>query len=396
MVLTQACTNQNDNIRFVKSDIIKIPLPPKVDGNLVSFFYYDHGKSKLYVLDNRYYISIFDLDQNAVIDRFETQLKDGRVKSIFVKNEDSIYLMASKDYSLKLLNKKGKVLKTYYCWNFYNYENKSFGEAQLNMLPIINRWSKKKDLPNLGLLNITASPIHPLYLGGSSLYTGLQAFLTFVSVNTPKEDLKKAYLSTKALLKVDLNDTLLTFTNYCNWPEKYYNNGFFNEMSYSSVSFIDETDHLVSFPIVDELYLYQDTILKMKIPVKSKYIDHTDPTTEDTRNSPELRTKYRVEQPYYASVLYDKYRKLIYRVVAHRQEYENSNGTVNDVLDKNWSIIILDSDFNYLDEIKMEKGKYNFNTILVVKEGLLISTFNKSNKDFNPNEYSFQLFQVKK
>lgn len=90
------------------------------------------------------------------------------------------------------------------------------------------------------------------------------------------------------------------------------------------------------------------------------------------------------------NVTYDKYRQFYYLSVRHKvaagsTKKERANFSP-------WSIIVLDKQLKFVQEVLMKQGRYNPGDILVVKEGLLIFLYPER---LLSNETKFELFHVK-
>lgn len=89
------------------------------------------------------------------------------------------------------------------------------------------------------------------------------------------------------------------------------------------------------------------------------------------------------------NVTYDKYRKQYYVSVRHKASSKENTGQHNS---NRWSIIILDPQLNFKEEILMEAGKYNPGDIIVSKDGIYIY---KNNDELLPQKIEFDVFHIK-
>jgi hypothetical protein len=79
-----------------------------------------------------------------------------------------------------------------------------------------------------------------------------------------------------------------------------------------------------------------------------------------------------VEEFRYKNVLFDEYRRKYYRICLHSLNYENGE-TVNLYEDKPWSIIVLNEQFDVLNEYLFPQRKYDFQNVVITRSGLLIA-----------------------
>lgn len=75
---------------------------------------------------------------------------------------------------------------------------------------------------------------------------------------------------------------------------------------------------------------------------------------------------------YNFSVKYDKYRNLYYRIVKHSFMNKQEDIRVTEYYEKPWSFIILDENFNYIDEIAFT-GEECLTGFVIMPDGLLFT-----------------------
>ncbi|MBC9798554.1 DUF4221 family protein [Sinomicrobium weinanense] len=99
-----------------------------------------------------------------------------------------------------------------------------------------------------------------------------------------------------------------------------------------------------------------------------------------------------VRQDMYAAIIYDKYRKVYYRVL--RKAFPNAPKQTS-WKEKNIAIIIMDDDFNYLGETVLgTEREWNWHNSFVTKEGLNIEYQDENNID--EVNLTFKIFIPKK
>lgn len=151
---------------------------------------------------------------------------------------------------------------------------------------------------------------------------------------------------------------------------------------------------ICSFSCDHKLYLYDlDGSLINDYNCKSKFIDSFNVFDKNKSGDRNYNARIQIESPYYANLIYDGYRALFYRLCLHKQSYLDSNEMVNDYFSRAWSLIIMDDMLNVIDEISFPANIYNFQEILVVKDGLMISMNNDRNPNFNPKVLSYKLLE---
>lgn len=105
--------------------------------------------------------------------------------------------------------------------------------------------------------------------------------------------------------------------------------------------------------------------------IKSKYIKNFNPI--QFANLKKLGTERAVTEPYYGCIYYDSYRQLYYRFAIHRQEYlKKDKIKVNTHKDRSFSIIVFDSSFKKLREIRFQPNKYHTTGSFVSEKGFFL------------------------
>ena len=90
--------------------------------------------------------------------------------------------------------------------------------------------------------------------------------------------------------------------------------------------------------------------------------------------------------------MYDKYRKVYYRVAYPASTIEESDNYLKIIRSgkKNFSIMILDKDLNVIGETLFPDYTFNPHLWFVREEGLYISTNNEMNPNYDENQLVFK------
>lgn len=129
-----------------------------------------------------------------------------------------------------------------------------------------------------------------------------------------------------------------------------------------------------------------------EIPIKSNYIDKVK-LLDDYGN---LTPNDACENPNYGGLIYDKYRKVYYRIAYPACEVDKSIRGL-ELLQygrKNFSIIILNEAFDIIGETMFPDYTYNSTLMFVREDGLYISDSHYLNKNFDDNILSFRKFEL--
>ena len=157
----------------------------------------------------------------------------------------------------------------------------------------------------------------------------------------------------------------------------------------------DGKHFVYSFHFDETIYIAsQDHDSIKEVKVKSKYIDKVR-LLDDYGN---LTITDACENPNYGNLLFDKYRNVYYRIAYPETEIEKEVKGM-ELLQygrKNFSIIILDKNFNIIGETLFPDYTYNSTVMFVREDGLYISDSHYLNPDYSDDELSFKCFTLKK
>lgn len=157
----------------------------------------------------------------------------------------------------------------------------------------------------------------------------------------------------------------------------------------------DGKHFVYSFYFDETIYIAsQDHDSIKEVKVKSKYIDKVR-LLDDYGN---LTITDACENPNYGNLLFDKYRNVYYRIAYPETEIEKEVKGM-ELLQygrKNFSIIILDKNFNIIGETLFPDYTYNSTLMFVREDGLYISDSHYLNPDYSDDVLSFKCFTLKK
>ena len=157
----------------------------------------------------------------------------------------------------------------------------------------------------------------------------------------------------------------------------------------------DGKHFVYSFYFDETIYIAsQDHDSIKEVKVKSKYIDKVR-LLDDYGN---LTFTDACENPNYGNLLFDKYRNVYYRIAYPETEIEKEVKGM-ELLQygrKNFSIIILDKNFNIIGETLFPDYTYNSTVMFVREDGLYISDSHYLNPDYSDDQLSFKCFTLKK
>ena len=131
--------------------------------------------------------------------------------------------------------------------------------------------------------------------------------------------------------------------------------------------------------------------------VKSRYVDNV---SLPDNVSPDMQTAVRkmCELPFYGNIIYDKYRKVYYRIVYPQTEYNNVENFVDmwQFGRSLFSIMILDEDFNAVGETLFPENEFRSDLMFVLEDGLYISSSHYKNPIYDEDRLVFKRFVLEK
>ena len=102
------------------------------------------------------------------------------------------------------------------------------------------------------------------------------------------------------------------------------------------------------------------------------------------------------ETPKYWHIMYDKYRNVYYRFAEMPYKLAPNESPYDEPKGKEFSVIVLNADFEIIGETKFPGKKYFYKMSFVGREGLYISENNLENPQFDENKLVFTCFKIKK
>ena len=104
----------------------------------------------------------------------------------------------------------------------------------------------------------------------------------------------------------------------------------------------------------------------------------------------------RMENPKYWHLMYDKYRDVYYRFAEMPCELADNEDPYDNFAPRarEFSVIVLDKDFNIIGETKFPGSKYFYKMSFVGRDGLYISENNLANPEFDEDKLVFACFKL--
>lgn len=383
LLLFWACSTQKENVNgdaLGKFELEKVG--EKVfylDSTLAPFnqsilTFEQDGTTKLSILNHlNISVNIFDYSTGQ-IEKQIGFLKDGPdgIGSLmnmghFIQNSDSIFFFNHWQSRVHLMNAKGEKLRSY---------DVGIGDDS-------EEQSKQG-------FHMMVSPISQAFKNGDRLFISVQN-----AGANPFDDQRLIYM-------IELN--LRTGEReYHSLPQPLMLNNFWGVYTpfASSLAFNPNTQEFsLSYtknPEVDIISISNLDSIQESKSVKSEYMREMKPLPK-RRDTPTLYGYSFNElsdltnmQGFYVNFIYDSYKDVYYRVALHErtpEQYEKGKSGFR------LSIIVVDSNFEKLDELELTEGLYEYQTSFVSREGLHLAR----QIDYQPDEDQlvFDVFSSKK
>lgn len=148
------------------------------------------------------------------------------------------------------------------------------------------------------------------------------------------------------------------------------------------------------FPFIDSIYVIDIATNNQKsYYLNSKYKnDRNKITAPDSLKIYDFnyQEKYIKNFLQYLKIFFDSYRNYYYIIVIHPMNHENEDGTFTSLVDAPWSLMILDTNFNILDELKMPDNISKYG-LMINKDGIAM---NNKNLNTEKNKLSYIIYKI--
>jgi hypothetical protein len=269
-----------------------------------------------------------------------------------IASYDTIYFYSLKTNYIYTLDHEGHKYQTFNYMDTYYEKLKAmnFFEYRRNQIP-----------PSV---NVTTE--NPIYIIDDKMYLCGQITEEFGKVDS---------INHLVITTIDIKTNEIEFN--AGYPESYrkgnWGEAFFREVFWCYNQ--TKEQFILSFPNDHYVYCYQvDFKTVSKVYAGSIYAGSIPSMSFPLAFSPPkgMRNAHYFENYYYRAIIYDKYRNVYYRIVEHPWKDYHANVNIMDWL-KPVSIIIYDSDFNFLGE-KMLDMDYHlaYMNFILAEDGLYL------------------------
>lgn len=346
LVCLVACKHKS--VELIKERDLKLDFGSE-DGRFISGYEADTASYLLNLNSNSKSLEFINVNTNRMDDSISLVNLDSshEIKytvGFYVHNKDSVFFAFQESNKLFLLDHEGKIKNQWMIDGELSNHIKKYSFISRSECPLYYHDHT---------IYILGSP-NNLYPGNPKLYSSLMfGSVPEIAINIAKENFTMSNTTGK-------------------WPDM-YKQGFDYYEYWPSRCVNDRGQLIYSFGVNDSLFIYEGGKLMQTVNAKSKYFGKITSIPHENLTNLAYIKKYWVTEPKYERIIYDKYRNWYYRIVKHSEEYENPDGTVKQPWEKSWSVMILDQDFEILDEIKFDPKVYNPYLFAPTKEGIIIA-----------------------
>jgi Domain of unknown function (DUF4221) len=199
-----------------------------------------------------------------------------------------------------------------------------------------------------GLVGIQQSA--PLFINQTLYIPAARIDISPATINS-----RKSYFSTPPLLAVDQKRHQFA-SGY--WPVLYKEGLGWNDY-YPQTCSNYKGQIVMSFECSDSIFVMEKNKIVAQYHCPSQYMTEIRPFPDDSLISFTANQKYSVIEPRYMSLSYNPWAHVYFRVVHHAIEYETNNGMKhNRFIDKPWSLMVLNENFEIMSETKMDAARF--------------------------------------
>lgn len=145
-----------------------------------------------------------------------------------------------------------------------------------------------------------------------------------------------------------------------------------------------------------QVYDHSGKILR-RMKIKSRYMPEIVPgfiVKEGDKPDVEEEQRYNLKHPFYVKMFSNEDGSFHYRIVKHAADLKYPDGKRRNFYDRPFSVMILDKDFNLIDEVPLDGKTYDFFQSFAWTDKLYISLNNPLNPAFSDDKMQLAVFQI--
>lgn len=352
------CTFSNEKANDFKKYDLTIPIEKTAIESIDWRVHAQRGINFITYIDTASTLFLFDIFQDRVLDSVKLQMDHIDIdykyypRRICYHNKDSIFILPDNGHrSIFLIGSDGEVRQE---WNI---------DLILEYPYLLSAYSS-----------------NPMYFEKGKL------LIRFIPNMSPYAN-RKVFFEIPPDLVFDIQKDSIYRVGA--WPKKYSTQNF-NDFAPQRMILPDKGDMkiLYSYNADHNLYVLNDQKIIQEVRAKSDYIDNFKLYSDDSLNNIAYKMRYLITAPVYTKIFYDSSRKEYYRVALHRTSYiDEKTNNKKQGFDRPWSVIVFDSTFSKINEVKFSPEEYRAGPLLMSSEGLLIPQTSENN-DFYSYSYT--------
>ncbi|MCE7054935.1 DUF4221 domain-containing protein [Algoriphagus sp. AGSA1] len=240
-----------------------------------------------------------------------------------------------------------------------------------------------------GLINHVSTVPNPTFKSGNKLH-----FVRYsLGDNYNPSEFNKQFPIT---LEYNIETNELTYDSLNTYPDLYLDKIWpFTDTDYSRTA-ISDSLYLISWPLMDSLVVFDKKNNAINhISAQSKYFKSA-PQDFKIRPTEEQDNELVLSNYRYGDVHYDRYNKLIYRIVLHPlKDYKNKTAWPA-ASEQDFSIIVMDERFEIIHEVDFPGSQYSSFLIIPSKAGLMLFRNNIYDETVSEDELAVEIFDLSK
>ena len=196
-----------------------------------------------------------------------------------------------------------------------------------------------------------------------------------------RQNRKQTFEVTQPICKVTLDSLMkpYLYSTFGIYPNNYKNGNDYYD--YGPSIFIGLQKQIISsFNADNNIYIYKNSKLISKSLCKSNFINEFKYIKDENNSDLSYCQVFTGEEPRYAKLIIDPYKKQYYRVTKLRMNIGKM-----DVKNAKWTMIIMNDSFQVIGEVILPFSKYMPDIIIPSKKGVYVKNTPKSKKEFNGN-----------
>jgi len=177
-----------------------------------------------------------------------------------------------------------------------------------------------------------------------------------------------------------------------------YKQGFsFGLYNYKASRVVTKSNQEVySFSMSNNLFVYQDTSFIARYDLPSYHIKNDAPMPKivlNGNNHPD-DWEYEINRGSFRQLVYDSKLDIIYRIVTKATVAYDQDGNRNSVLNKAFSIQIINNKFELIGEVDFAAKQYDYRNVFASKKGLLVALSDNEQRKSLKNHLKYAIFSL--